>query len=366
MVENIKFDCKHFKGDVPCRPNKLRDKVCDTCDEYEPYEKRILIIKLAAMGDVIRTTPLLVKFRELYPNSHITWMTNTPEILPQDKIQEIVQFDFKDVYKIRNKYYDIAINLDKDEEACMLLSEVEASQKYGFTWNNHHIDTATPNARHKLVTGLFDNISKQNTKSYPEEIFEICHLEFNKEPYLLNYDHKLAEKWNFLRDEAAGKTIIGLNTGCGTRWLTRLWLNEYWIELIGMLKDRGYYPVLLGGPDEDEQNAYLARESGAYYPGTFPLQEFIALVSQVDMVVSLVTMSMHIAIGLEKPLVLFNNIFNRYEYELYDNGVIVEPPTGCDCFYGNTCKRERHCMKDLKPEQVFDAIEGLRKEKLPG
>jgi heptosyltransferase-2 len=75
-------------------------------------------------------------------------------------------------------------------------------------------------------------------------------------------------------------------------------------------------------------------------------------------------MMMHIAIGLKKPLVLFNNIFNRHEYELYDNGVIVEPPTGCDCYYGNNCKRERHCMKDLKPKTVLNAIENLKKEKL--
>ncbi|MFW5983477.1 MAG: glycosyltransferase family 9 protein [bacterium] len=364
MIDKLKFDCKYFRGDIPCRPNKLRDKVCDTCDEYTPYEKKILIIKLGAMGDVIRTTPLLVKFRELYPDSHITWVTQTPDILPEKEIQEIIKFEFKEIYKIQRKSYDIAINLDKDEEACMLLTEIAAKEKYGFTWKNNHIDIATPNAEHKLITGLFDNISKQNRKNYIEEIFEICHMEFNKEPYLLNYDKDLAEKFSYLRKKAGDKIIIGLNTGCGTRWLTRLWPNEYWIQLIKDLEERNYYPVLLGGPAEDKQNIYLAEQSGAYYPGYFPLQEFIALTSQCDMIISLVTMMMHIAIGLKKPLVLFNNIFNRYEYELYDNGIIIEPPTGCDCYYGNSCTRERHCMKDLKPESVLQAVENLRAEKL--
>ena len=364
MIEHLKFDCKYFKGDVPCKPNKLRNKVCDTCDEYEPYGKRILIIKLGAMGDVIRTTPLLVRFRQLYPDSHITWLTHTPEVLPKDEIDEVVKFEFRQVYKIQNKQYNIAINLDKDEEACILLSQLEAEEKYGFTWSNNHIDIATEKAEHKLITGLFDNISKQNTKSYPEEIFEICHMEFNQEPYLLNYDQQLAAEWAYLREQAGSNTIIGLNTGCGTRWLTGLWPNEYWIELIKALKNRRYYPVLLGGPAEDEQNQYLATHSGAYYPGYFPLETFIALISQTDMMVSLVTMTMHIAIGLKKPLVLFNNIFNSSEYELYNNGVIVEPPTGCDCFYGETCKRDRHCMKDLKPEMVLEAIESLKQEKI--
>ena len=362
MFEKIKFDCQYFRGEIPCKPNKERDRTCDTCDEYKPFEKRILIIKLGAMGDVIRTTPLLVKYRELYPESHITWVTDTPAILPADQINEIVRFDFKAIYKIQRKAYDIAMNLDKDEEACMLLNEVEAKEKFGFIWQNGHIDVATPNAQHKLVTGLFDNISKVNTKSYPEEIFEICHQAFNGEPYLLNYDKKLAAQWDSLTRLADGKPIIGLNTGCGSRWKTRLWPDEYWVELIKELPEKGLFPVLLGGPEEDERNQWLHQKTGAHYPGYFSLQEFIALTSKCDMVVSLVTMMMHIAIGLKKPLVLFNNIFNKYEFELYDRGVIVEPPTGCDCYYGNTCKRQNHCMHDLSPEKVMEAILTLKEK----
>ena len=363
MIEHLKFDCKHFRGEIPCKPNKLRSKTCDTCDEYKAFDKKILIIKLGAMGDVIRTTPLVVKYRQLYPDCHITWVTDTPAILPPEEINEIHKFEFRSVYKIKNKSYDIALNLDKDAEACMLLSEVNAKEKYGFIWSNNHIDIATPNAEHKLITGIFDNISKKNTKSYPEEIFEICHLEFNKEPYLINLDKDLAKDWNKLRELANGKTIIGLNTGCGSRWQTRLWPDKYWIELIGELKNRNFYPVLLGGPEEDDRNRFLENETGAYYPGHFSLQEFIALVSNCDMVISLVTMMMHIAIALKKPLVLFNNIFNKYEFELYNNGVIVEPPSGCDCYYGNSCKRENHCMNDLKPETVLNEILNLFKTK---
>lgn len=363
MIKKIKFDCKFFKGEIPCKPNKLKDKNCDTCDEYKIFDKKILIIKLGAMGDVIRTTPLVVKYRGLYPECHITWVTDTPQILPPDLINEIHRFEFRSIYKIKNKRYDIAINLDKDTEACILLSEVKATEKYGFIWHDNHIDVATPNAENKLITGIFDNISKKNTKSYPEEIFEICHLKFNKEPYLINLNMNLAGKWESLRKNAENKIIIGMNTGCGTRWQTRLWPDEYWIELIGKLNDNNFYPVLLGGQEEDERNKQLSAKTGAYYPGHFSLEEFIALTSNCDMIISLVTMMMHIAIALRKPLVLFNNIFNRHEFELYNNGVLVEPPTGCDCYYGNTCKRENHCMKDLKTDIVLREILTLYKEK---
>lgn len=351
----IKFDCIHFRGAIPCKPNKLRGKICE-CDEYVKPSKRILIIKLGAIGDVIRTTPLLVRFREMYPDCHITWLTDFPDILPAGHINGIHKFEFRSVYVVKNQQFDIAINLDKDSEACQLMNEVEAEEKYGFTMLDKHLDVCTPAAEHKLITGLFDQISQQNTRSYLEEIFEICHLDFNMEPYLLDVNEKLNDKWKMLRKKAGDKKIIGVNTGCGKRWLTRLWPEKYYIELIKLLKNDGLYPVLLGGPDEHEKNERLANETGAYYPGVYPLKEFIAITNQADLIFSLVTMSMHIAIALKKPLILLNNIFNSHEFELYSRGEIIEPSSGCDCYFGQQCKRERHCMLDISVDRVFKAI----------
>lgn len=356
---SIKYDCKHFRGGIPCKPNKESNQICSTCNTYEPIQTRILIIKLGAIGDVIRTTPLLTRFKKEYPNCHISWLTQSPAVLPKDLVDQIYTPDFLSFYAIKQFKYDIAINLDKEVEACALLAEVDAKTKYGFTWNNNHIDAATPNSEHKLVTGLFDNISKENKKNYLHEIFEICHLDFQGEPYKLNYNTNLASKWNSIREHAGGKKIIGLNTGCGIRWQTRLWPQENWVELIKRLQAENLYPIVLGGKDEDDVNSYYVQATGCFYPGHFQLDEFIALVSHCDTIVTTVSMMMHIAIGLEKKMVLFNNIFNKYEFELYGNGVIVEPSTGCDCYYGNTCKRERHCMKDITVDEVFSQIIAL-------
>jgi heptosyltransferase-2 len=68
---------------------------------------------------------------------------------------------------------------------------------------------------------------------------------------------------------------------------------------------------------------------------------------------------MHIVTALRIPLVLMNNIFNPNEFYLYNNGIIVEPTSGCDCYYGNTCKRERNCMQDISVEMI---MEGVRKQ----
>jgi hypothetical protein len=41
--------------------------------------------------------------------------------------------------------------------------------------------------------------------------------------------------WQRILDEKRdGKQVVGLNTGCGPRWNTRLWKDENWVELAGI------------------------------------------------------------------------------------------------------------------------------------
>ncbi|MCK6602433.1 MAG: glycosyltransferase family 9 protein [Bacteroidetes bacterium] len=358
---DIKFDCRHFRGDIPCKPNKLRDNVCSTCDDYDPVTKRILIIKLGAIGDVIRTSPLIQKFRSVYPGCHISWITLSPEVVPVSSVDKIYKFEFKSVYALTHQKFDIAINLDKDVEACSLIEDVYAVEKYGFMMQDGHVSVANRLAEHKFITGMFDNISKLNTKNYLEEIFEICGFTFSGEPYVLELNPAFDNLWEDLKTQAAGRKIIGLNTGCGERWLTRLWPEAYWLELIRKLQADGHFPLLLGGPAEDAMNRKYAAETGALYLGTFPLPQFFSLTNQCDVILTAVSMMMHIAIGLKIPQVLFVNIFNVHEFELYGRGLIVQPESGCDCYFGNSCKRESHCMKDLPVATVEAAIRDMIK-----
>ena len=398
--EEVKYDCKHFEGHIPCKPNKMYDVQCNNCSNYEQdidaiielntkeslLEKiykisnfsnsktteertnlstektKILFIKLGAIGDVIRTTPLLEKYKEKYGDCHFTWITHSPQVVPKNEVDEILKWEESSVSYLSNQEFDIAINLDKDKEACMLLSLVNSKDKFGFIWKDGHLNTATNNAEHKLITGLFDHISKRNTKNYLQEIFEICHFDFNGEDYKINLNQKGSDIWKKkLRKLANGKTIIGLNTGCGLRWKTRLWPKEHWVELINNLERQGYFCLLMGGPDEDEKNHYYAKQTNATYLGTFSLEEFISITNNTDIIVTPVSMMMHIAIALKKQLMLFHNIFNIHEFELYGRGIIIEPTSGCDCYFGNSCSREKSCMKDISVQDVLTNIAELNK-----
>ncbi|MBL7136389.1 MAG: glycosyltransferase family 9 protein, partial [Candidatus Marinimicrobia bacterium] len=184
----VNKDCRYFRGDIPCIFNKREGIHCDNCKYYSKTKEKILIIKLGAIGDVIRTTPLLVKLKNEYPESMIYWFTLTPEILP-NSIDKKLDFELKNILFVENTTFDILINLDKDLEACALAKEINAKKKFGFTLANGVPIPINDFAKHKYFTGLFDDISQINKKSYVEEIFEICGYKFSGEKYLINRDN---------------------------------------------------------------------------------------------------------------------------------------------------------------------------------
>ena len=357
MKTKINQDCRHFKGDIPCSYHKKENVVCENCPYYDPIEEKILIIKLGAAGDVIRTTPLLRKLKLVYPKAYITWLTWTPDLVPLDWVDQILPFDLKSIVALQAAHFDLLINLDKDLEACALANQVSALKKKGFGLSElNRCQPIDADSEHKFLTGIFDTLNKSNTKSYPQEIFEICGYEFEGEKYILS---NFAEN-NYHWDIVESRPLIGLNTGCGGRWTSRLWHEDHWIELAKKLKSQGNGVLILGGPEEHEKNLRIAEKSGAPYLGHFPLEQFINLVDQCDLVVTAVTMATHIAIGLEKKIVLFNNIFNKHEFELYGLGKILEPAVKCDCFFAEKCPH--NSMQYIYVDTVLETCVQLLKQ----
>lgn len=356
-LEHIKADCRWFRGHVPCHPHKQFGVHCvdeqgKPCEHYDRTTSKILIIKLGAIGDVIRTTPLLRALRLAYPHAQIWWLTLTPEVVPHS-VDAVFGFTPQGLATLNAVHFDILINLDKDREACGLASSLSATKRHGFIMGSGTAAPADTLAVHKFLTGLWDDLNKENTKSYLAEIFEICGFAFGGERYILDSFASRGYVWDLPRK---GK-IVGLNTGCGGRWTSRLWAEGNWVNLARALSAAGYTPLLLGGEQEHSKNLRLAQASGALYLGYFPLPQFINLVDQCDLVVTAVTMAMHITIGLNKKIVLFNNIFNRHEFELYGLGEILEPGVPCTCYFSPECPD--NCMQYITVDRVLTACRSL-------
>ncbi len=344
MKNNVQMDCRYFKSDIPCKWHKQTGQKCVPCAHYEKITKKYLIIKLGAAGDVIRTTPLITKIKGDDPGALIIWLTQYPKLVP-NMVDIVLNYDLDSVLWLERNSFDFLLNLDKDRCAIALASKIKAKVKYGFIQKDGKCYPANKSAVSKWHTGIWDDANRTNKKSYPEEIFEICGYKYNKEKYIL----PKPEDCEFPLNKA--KKVVGLNTGCGARWQTRLWPERYWIELARGLKKNGCEVVALGGEAEHEKNRNIAKAAKIKYFGTFPLSKFTSLMDKCDLIVTSVSMAMHIAIGLEKKIVLFNNIFNKNEFELYGLGKIVEPDIPCKGCFKTEC--ETDCMKKIKPGEVL-------------
>ena len=352
LIENLRIDCIHYLGDRPCRPHVEAGYRC-TCIHFQPTNRRGVIIKLGAAGDVLRSTPLLRALDPIGTGTKILWVTHSPDLLPADAC-EAVHPTAATLARIAQGTWDFCWNLDKDPEACAIAASTKATEYRGYTLRDgvpYPVDEA---AWHKFATGIDNPYSRSNRQSYVEEIFDITGLPFRREEYWLRETTATA------RQTAAAllpkDSAIGLNIGAGKRWPSRIWPVEYWIELIKLLKRHGLEPFLLGGPEEVEMSAQLVDATGCSASGVQPLEIFYAMIERCQCIVSAVTMAMHLAIGARTPLVLLNNIFNRYEFELYGRGEIVEPPIPCDCYYNGVCRTGRKCINEISPEAVFEAV----------
>jgi len=352
LIENLRTDCIHYLGDRPCWPHVESGHRC-TCIHFQLTKRRGVIIKLGAAGDVLRSTPLLRALEPPKTGTKILWVTHSPDLLPADAC-EAVHPTAATLARIAQGTWDFCWNLDKDPEACAIAASTKATEYRGYMLRDGVPFPVDEAAWHKFATGIDNPYSRRNRQSYVEEIFDITGLPFKREEYWLRGTTATA------RERAAQllpkDSAIGLNIGAGRRWPSRIWPVEYWIELIKLLKGRGLQPVLLGGPEEVEMSARLVDATGCLASGVQSLETFYAMIERCQCIVSAVTMAMHLAIGARTPLVLLNNIFNRYEFELYGRGEIVEPPTPCDCYYRGVCRTGRKCINEISPEAVFEAV----------
>lgn len=366
-MNSWKLDCRHFLGDRPCKFKR----VCEGCDQYSPMGKRILIVKLAAIGDVLRTTPLLSGLKRVYPQSHITWVADR-EALPLLKnnphIDRLLSFDFPSLLPLEMETFDLVIGLEKEPRGAAIASKVQAREKKGFglgpEGNVYPLNRASEYA---FFLGLSDDLKfHHNQKTYPELIFEAAGLDYRKDEYLLFLspeDLAFAEAFAKRAGLKKGDRVVGLNTGAGDVFANKAWTLEGYLRLIeGLKPEKKIRLLLLGGPKEKERNRKILRKTkGAAIDAGCEntLGQFSALVNLCDLVVTGDTTALHLAIGLKKKVVALFGPTCAQEIELYGRGEKIVSPLTCAPCYRRSCSITPNCMEAIGAGEVVQKILAL-------
>lgn len=363
----LRPDCGHFPGDRPCKFNKLDGRTCENCSEYFKYETRILIIKLDALGDVLRTTSLIPAVKKAWPSSHITWVTkkNAMALFNNlNDVQKVLDFDEASTHTLLlSSSYDILIHPDASPQSAPLASLVKAGVKKGYLMNPRgFIEPADAAAVEWFEMGAFDNIKKVNTKSYQQVIHEICGLPYEKGEIQLKLSANeiaFAQRFREEHDLSKYKRLVGLNTGASGRWQLKQWRYDGYSALIErLLKIEGTGILLYGGREEEERNRALKND----YPEVIDtgysntLREFFALMSLPDVVVTGDTMALHAAAALQKKVVCLFGPTSYHEIEDYGRITKIYPGMDCLVCYKQTCDFVPNCMDLISVDMVYDAV----------
>jgi len=271
---------------------------------------KILIIHTAFIGDIVLSTPLIQKLKDLYPKSEIDYLTlptNQSVLYNNPNLNEIILYDkkgkdkgikgFLKVLKIlKQKKYDYAVIPHRFIKSILLAKLAKIPDIVGF-------DVATGSS-------LLDKKVHYDMKKHEvERLLNLVGYEGKKIPVRI-----YPAKENFVKIEKM-LTISGYTgkkeqklilVAPGSQRPEKMWPIEKYREIIERLKkNKNYFIGITGSKSEKELPLNFEKDKNVIdFRGEISLVEFGALISKADVVVGNDSSPIHIASGFEKPFVI--------------------------------------------------------------
>jgi heptosyltransferase-2 len=149
----------------------------------------VLIIKLGATGDMVRTTPLLTRL-----TGQITWLTAAKNTaLLQGLKENLRSFAWEERGRALDSHYDLVINLEDTLDVAQFLKTLRFKEIFGAYIDSNNSLRYTENSRCWFDLSLIssfgrhqaDRLKLLNRQTYQELIFNGLGLRFAADPYVL-------------------------------------------------------------------------------------------------------------------------------------------------------------------------------------
>jgi lipopolysaccharide heptosyltransferase I len=303
--------------------------------------KKILLIKLSAIGDVVHTIPTLNKLRQRYPDARIDWLV-TPaigELLRHNPaISNVVEFSRSEwsapwspapyvsaarlIATLRAAEYDLVIDLQGQLRSAVFAFTSGAPVRIGF-------DKPSPDVWKTLSRKIPAEAKKHAWRGAREgswlaytHSIDLPTLDMHPvDRYLrigpmLGLDNGDAD-FSFSIPQEAIVRIDGLLDyydlgkakfaviAPGTNWETKRWRPDGFAEVARRSMQAGFAIVLIGSDRERELCAEVAglAPGAINLAGETSLSELAALISRAALCVSNDSGPMHLAVALNRPVV---------------------------------------------------------------
>lgn len=319
--------------------------------------KRILIIRLSSIGDILLTSPLVRSIKKKYPAIEI-------DFLLREEFNELVQ---------NNPYIEVIHNYRRDKSENQSLINLLHSNNYDLV-----IDLQNNFRSREIVKKLKYPVLKFKKKSLKK--FLLVHFKIN----MLKHANKIPDRYaaaaQIQLDEEGLEYFTNQSPDCrlkenesyiglcyGAKHFTKRWPVEYFIELGKRLESAGHKVILFGGIDEAKSAEEISRylNSAINLCGN-NLSQTAANIKICKAVYTNDSGLMHLATAMRVPVIAFFGStvreFGFYPYKAKIIELEIKDLSCRPCTHigrANCPKGHFKCMKDIKPELAFQSLNNL-------
>ena len=346
--------------------------------------KKILILRLSAIGDTIHTLPLINAIKEQYPDCKIGWVVEDKAalfiqghknvdncyIIPK-KLWKQRGFCFKNIKEffniinaINKEQYDIVIDTQQLFKSAILLPFLDIKRKISLSGGREFsqiFSNEIIKAQHELFNPSY-HVVKRNLELAKYLGVKTDKIEFNLTDASSDAKNKVKKLLSAL--DYTKKTVV---ISPATTWENKHWNEPYWSEVIDYYKDR--VNILFTGTDCDNAliKRILDRSNCCKYinlAGKTNLEELAEVYRRCNIVISPDSGSAHIAWAVSKPAVitLFSATAEKRSAPFGDNCYVLAPELDCRPCLKKNCRLKQDknkCCKLIKPEQLISIIDKI-------
>ena len=318
--------------------------------------KKILIIRTGAIGDVVHTTNLVHSVKKTYPNTIIHYLTSdltAPLIKSDYNIDKILTIDTK--FKLFTKYtfnyatqlkkenYDLVINLQPSLKmrGLVLLAGIKKQTIYKKDFKLH------------AVTNFF----RTGLKEFPD-------IKEEKEMHLYLPQVAVDEAKKLLNNYKRPFIVINAG-GVFAKRQGRTYPVEKWLILCNKIQEKYNGTIIFTGSNEDKEILAPLEEvkNSINFIGKLSLENSCGVISQADLMISGDSGPLHIATALGVNSIGLYGSMPINRTGCYCNGINIQSKKACvpcnrrKCKYiKNTKKLYTPCMEEIDVNTIMENI----------
>jgi heptosyltransferase-2/heptosyltransferase-3 len=344
--------------------------------------KRIIVVDLLYLGDLLFAHPFFAGLRELFPEARIDLVANSnfAEIMRVNpNLDHVYSYNkdwaparsYKFAKKLKMNNYQLGINIQGNWRTALLLKLISADQSIGYGGKGRGLfldEEVKRNTDLHMIENYLEFSNKLQQSRLLKDYFKDKKKDFNSEedvfPVLsVDQAYQQSAERKLKKIGLKDKFVI-LNTGGS--WKTKRWPEEYFAEIANQLMERGYKILFVGGPSDTERVSYILNKienKKMIYnlSGKTSLLELAAVLKKASLVVSGDTGPVHVAaaVGTNTAAIFGSSDEKKYAPRGSGKNILIKN-AGLECrpCGEHECPLEHFkCMRKLSPEMVVERIE---------